>query len=117
MGNLQLLMVNEIDKELVKEITLFIENDGDLYRGRIQPFINNFRKKIQKRKFDKGLAVKGLSNNVVPEEIKKYNKEFGSNLRTTSKEKNKISRNILRGMGDEVCDSLKNKGKCLKKFN
>ena len=87
-------MVNT-DKHLVKELTLFIENDGTIYRQRVSPLIKNYSKKIDKNKFNKGMAVKGFKK-VVKSGITKYNKEFGNVGRVSEKEKAIIEKALMK---------------------
>lgn len=106
----------DIDQSLVTEITLFIENDSNIYRQRTVPFAKNFARKIDKNKFKKDLAIKGLVNNLVPDGVRKYNKEFGSTLRTNAEEKKLIAKNIFEGMRDEICENSKRMNACRKKL-
>lgn len=54
-----------------RELQLFIENDGDLYRQTYYPILKNYQKKIDKGNFDKVLAVKGFVN-LANEGAKRY---------------------------------------------
>lgn len=64
------------DEEAAKELALFAENDGDLYRQRITPCITNLAKKMVKGVFDKEKSVK-LWQYVADDAAKRYQKEFG----------------------------------------
>lgn len=46
-------MTNDTD---ARELTLFAENDGDLYRSRILPIIANLARKVARGTFDPALA-------------------------------------------------------------
>lgn len=61
----------------VRELVLFINNDGDLYRQRISPIIKNLKKKVAKGVYDPKLALK-LWKPLADEGAKKYAKEHGS---------------------------------------
>lgn len=61
----------------VDEIYLYIANDGNLYRQRALPIINNLKKKAKKGAYDKDLAVKAFMY-LVDDGVRKYDKEFGS---------------------------------------
>ena len=110
------MVEKNIDQSLVTEIALFIDNDSNIYRQRIVPFMKNFARKIDKNKFKEDLAIKGLANNVVPDGVRKYNKEFGSTLRTNAEEKKLIAKNIFDGMKEEICDNSKRMNACRKKL-
>ena len=56
--------VKEVDDDLVDELTLNMENDGDLYRMSITPVINNLKKKLKRGIFDEELAKKAFLNTV-----------------------------------------------------
>ncbi len=65
-----------IDKEAVRELVLYITNDGDLYRQRVTPMIENLKRKVKKGVYDREKAVK-LWQYLADEGVKKYGKEFG----------------------------------------
>ena len=65
-----------IDKEAVRELILYITNDGDLYRQRVTPMIENLKKKVKKGVYDREKAVK-LWQYLADDGVKKYGKEFG----------------------------------------
>ena len=69
-------MIKE-DKVMERELELFIVNDANIYRQRIQPIIKNMQRKSKAGKYDAELAVKGFMY-AVNDGIKAYNKEFGS---------------------------------------
>lgn len=66
-----------VDKEAVRELVLVITNDGDLYRQRTTPMIENLKKKVAKGKYDRELAVK-LWQYLADEGVRRYDKEYGS---------------------------------------
>jgi hypothetical protein len=61
----------------VRELFLYITNDGDLYRQRVEPIIKNLRLKVQKKKYDHDLAVK-IYQYLADDGARKYMKEYGS---------------------------------------
>ena len=61
----------------VDELYLYIVNDGNLYRQRTTPIIDNLKKKYKKGQYDPELAVKAFMY-VVDDGVRKYDKEFGS---------------------------------------
>ncbi len=58
------------------ELSMFIINDGDLYRQQAQPIIKNLRKKIASGKYDATKALK-LWGYLANSGAQKYTKEFG----------------------------------------
>jgi len=65
------------DPDAVREIELFIENDGDLYRQQTYPILKNLTKKYVKGTFKVEPAAK-LFRYLIDNGMKKYHKEFGS---------------------------------------
>lgn len=63
------------DTEEARELFFFAVSDGDLYRQRITPIIDNLKKKIKKGTYDKVLAVK-LWRYAADDAAKAYLKEF-----------------------------------------
>jgi len=66
-----------IDNDAVRELQLFLENDGDLYRQKIVPIQKNLMTKLAQGKYDHEMAQK-LFMYLVQDADKKYQKEFGS---------------------------------------
>lgn len=65
------------DDDAVRELVLFIDNDGDLYRQRTTPIMKNLAKKMLKGTYDSEKAVK-LWKYLADDGAKKYQKEFGT---------------------------------------
>lgn len=63
------------DTQEARELFLFATNDGQLYRSRITPIIDNLKKKIKKGAYDKVLALK-LWRYAADDAAKRYNAEF-----------------------------------------
>ena len=61
----------------VRELVLYITNDGELYRGMARSIIDNMRRKRKSGKYDSALAVKGWMY-LADAGVRKYDKEFGS---------------------------------------
>jgi len=61
----------------VRELSLYIVNDGQLYTTRTQSIINNLSKKYQKGTFDYDKSLK-VWYQVATEGAKKYSKEFST---------------------------------------
>lgn len=67
------------DKDMARELELFLQNDGDLYRQQFMPIIKNIQRKIKSDKYDHSLAPK-LWIYYVENGLKKYAKEIGSGM-------------------------------------
>jgi len=65
----------ESDDAYARELTLFIENDGELYRQRTMPIMKNLARKMRKGNYDPMKAVK-LWMYLVDDGAKKYTKEM-----------------------------------------
>ena len=64
------------DPDSMRELELFLENDGDLYRQQFQSIIKNIKGKLKSNKYDHKLSPK-LWMYYVENGAKKYGKEFG----------------------------------------
>jgi hypothetical protein len=60
-----------------RELELYIENDGNLYRQQYQPIINNLMRKWRKGQYDFTKSIK-LFGYLVDAGAKKYHAEFGT---------------------------------------
>lgn len=65
-----------IDQHAARELELYIENDGQLYRQQHEPIIKNLTRKAERGVYDSRKAVK-LFMYLVDNGAKKYVKEFG----------------------------------------
>jgi hypothetical protein len=65
------------EPEMVRELKLFIENDGQLYRSKTVPIQQNLSKKWQKGQYDHAKAPK-LWLYLVEEGVKKYRKDHAT---------------------------------------
>ena len=87
------------------ELELYMMNDGQLYRSRIQPAIKNMQRKIKSGKFDPRLAPK-LWSHVVTDAAKKYSKEFASpaewNKIFTKATRDHLAASIAKEMEDRI---------------
>ena len=66
-----------VDETAVRELVLVITNDGDLYRQRTTPIIENLKKKAAKGTYDREKAVK-LWQYLADDGVRMYDKEYGS---------------------------------------
>lgn len=90
-----------IDKDAVRELELYATNDSTLYRQRFDIIAKNLGKKKKAGKFDKTLAVKAYLNSV-PDIVKKYNKEFGSDISFDKETKVALAKELLSGYEDLI---------------
>jgi hypothetical protein len=65
------------DKDMAREISLYADNDADLYRQSRRPILINLSKKYKKGTFKVDLASK-LWVYYIENALKKYQKEFGN---------------------------------------
>ena len=72
-----------------RELKLYIDNDGQLYRQRYTPIEKNLTKKMEKGKYDSKLAVK-LFMYLVDDGAKKYVKDFGGSVKDMFPKKDRI---------------------------
>lgn len=82
----------------VDELSTSFINDGDLYRQRTLPVIQNLKKKVAKGTYDPELAVKAFMY-VVDDGVRKYDKEFVSGqgkLFIDKKTREEIARELLK---------------------
>lgn len=61
----------------VRELFLYITNDGDLYRQRVQPIVKNLRLKVQKKTYNHEMAIK-IYQYLADDGARKYMKEYGT---------------------------------------
>ena len=69
--------IEAVDKHMVDELKLFIDNDGQLYKQRLVPIVKNIQKKMKSGKYDHKKAPK-LWMYLVDDAAKEYVKEFGT---------------------------------------
>jgi hypothetical protein len=74
---LEKYLTEGFNKDNVRELVLFIENDGDLYRQMVQPIIKNLKKHQAKGRYNATEAQKSWVR-LAEAGAKKYVKEFGS---------------------------------------
>jgi hypothetical protein len=66
-----------VDQDAARELQLFVENDGDLYRQQAQPILKNLATKKARGVYKHDLAVK-LYGYLMESGAKKYAREFGT---------------------------------------
>ena len=72
-------MSGVVDHPAARELHLFIDNDGDLYRQQYQPILKNLVTKQAKGVYDKDKAIK-LWMYLVESGAKNYVREYGSGV-------------------------------------
>jgi hypothetical protein len=101
MGYVQKKPMIKEDKVMERELELFIVNDANIYRQRIQPIIKNMQRKAKSGKYDAELAIKGFMY-AVTDGIKQYNKEFGSgSMKLDKTSKMKVAKELRDRFKDE----------------
>lgn len=94
-----------VDETSARELQLYIENDRNIYRQRVQPIIKNLSGKMKKGSFDEKLAVKAFMY-AVEDGQKAYNKEFGSGSMNLDKAtKTMVAERLLDSYRDEMENS------------
>ncbi len=91
-------------KDEVRELQLFIENDGALYRQQYQPILKNLALKKARGVYDSAKAAK-LFGYLVDAGAKKYAREFASpgewNRMFTVADRKEVARNLTRDFETE----------------
>ena len=87
-----------------RELQLFIDNDGDLYRQQTTPIITNLKKKLAKGIYDRTKAEK-LWSYLVESGAKKYAKDFGTDDQPRHKLFSRADRKaVAKALNDEFLD-------------
>jgi hypothetical protein len=79
----------------IRELVLYASNDRGLRNRRINPFAKNYAKKRVAGTYNKRKAIQGLANNLVPDILKTYGKEFGKLPSVSSAGKKKLGQAML----------------------
>jgi len=90
-----------------REIFLYTVNHHGIYRGRITPIIDNYKKKISGGKFDRNLATKGFTY-AVEDGIKEYNKENGTTIKMNPASRMRVAEKMLEYYGEEIGMAARN---------
>ncbi len=93
-------MDEAVDKDMVIELKLYIENDGDLYKQKIIPIVKNIQKKMKSGKYDHKQAPK-LWMYLVTDGAKKYAKEFPG-VKFNKQEKEAVAQEFADDYRDEI---------------
>jgi hypothetical protein len=92
--------IEAVDKDMVIELKLFIDNDADLYRQRLVPIVKNIQKKMKSGKYDHKKAPK-LWKYLVDDGAKKYQKEFPG-VKFNKQEKEAVAQEFADEYKDEI---------------
>ena len=92
--------IEAVDKDMVIELKLYIENDGDLYKQKIIPIVKNIQKKMKSGKYDHKKAPK-LWKYLVDDGAKKYQKEFPG-VKFSRQEKDAVAQEFADEYKDEI---------------
>ena len=87
-------------KENVRELQLYIENDGDLYKSKLIPIVKNIQRKMKSGKYDHKKAPK-LWMYLVTDGAKKYTKEF-PDVKFSKQEKEAVAQEFADEYKDEI---------------
>ena len=92
------------DKELVRDLTLCIENDGEVYRRFTTPVIENLKKKYKKGTFDKKLAIQAFYNVVLNAlKMPHFDRHYSYSIKSVGvPERYATAENLLSGAMDEI---------------
>lgn len=94
------------DKNMVIELKMYIENDGQLYKQRLVPIVKNIQRKMKSGKYDHKKAPK-LWMYLVKDGAKKYEKEFAAaefsdGLKFSKKEMEAVAQEFADEYKDEI---------------
>lgn len=90
------------DTDAVRDLVMFVENDGDLYRQQWQPIIKNLANKKAQGKYDHDKAIRLLMY-LMESGAKKYAKEFGGtwNVMFSVPTRREAAREFVKAFEDE----------------
>ena len=92
--------IEAVDKDMVIELKLFIDNDSQLYKQRLVPIVKNIQKKMKSGKYDHKKAPK-LWKYLVDDGAKKYQKEFPG-VKFSRQEKDAVAQEFADEYKDEI---------------
>ena len=92
--------IEAVDKDMVIELKLFIDNDAQLYKQRLIPIVKNIQKKMKSGKYDHKKAPK-LWKYLVDDGAKKYQKEFPG-VKFSRQEKDAVAQEFADEYKDEI---------------
>ena len=103
-----------VDTATVRELVLYITNDSQIHRQRIQPIIKNLSKKVGKATYDGNKAIKAIKafGYAVTDGLKKYEKEHADKgwAKSVSKQtKEAIAEELLDYYSEQIGEQYKGK--------
>jgi hypothetical protein len=93
---------NNVDRALINELRLVIDNDSETYNRRELPLMGNYHKKIERGKFNFDKAERGVFNLIVTPQARKYQNEWG--VKVGISERKAIARGKTRDMFRSILD-------------
>ena len=93
-------IIEAVDKHMVGELKLYIDNDSQLYKQRLVPIVKNIQKKMKSGKYDHSKAPK-LWKYLVDDGAKKYQKEF-PDVKFSKQEKEAVAQEFADEYKDEI---------------
>ena len=93
-------IIEAVDKHMVGELKLYIDNDSQLYKQRLVPIVKNIQKKMKSGKYDHKKAPK-LWKYLVDDGAKKYQKEFPG-VKFSKQEKEAVAQEFADEYRDEI---------------
>ena len=99
--------MESLDKDAIRELELFVENDANIYRQTIKPIQKNLITKMAQKKYDSKLAVKAFMY-AVEAGAKAYAKQFSKaadwNKTFPKKEREEVAKRMVKGFEAEAKD-------------
>jgi len=92
--------IEAVDKHMVGELKLYIDNDGQLYKQKLIPIVKNIQRKMKSGKYDHKKAPK-LWKYLVDDGAKKYQKEFPG-VKFSRQEKDAVAQEFADEYKDEI---------------
>ena len=102
-------MTTKYNEEETRELTLYIENTGDIYRALVTPLINSLAKRIIKGNYDKTLATKSFYN-IATFGAKEYCRQFGGVYYEVFSvaDRKETAERLLEGYNDLINETVEN---------
>jgi hypothetical protein len=87
--------MNTVDNDMVRELTLYAQNDSTIYESVHMPYVRNFQGKIRKGVFNKDLAIKDIRSYYVNLVVSRYNEDLGPISQPDEDTKDALAKEIL----------------------
>jgi hypothetical protein len=105
-----LALLTTSDQFVVWEIKNHLEKFKTLYNGQLGAFVKNYTKQMQEGIYNRQVAIKEITNNLLKAVISDYNKHFGrrSRLRKiTQRAKIAAAKSILESIEHDIITNIK----------